>query len=76
MADNEENTVKESHKWFFHVFYNCFQIWQPAMPRLLYKVTTGVNKIQKNFLFQLAEKLSSNHDEQNTSFNSVSNYTH
>lgn len=30
-ADNEENITKPgSHKWPYHVFYNCFQIWQPC----------------------------------------------
>ena len=41
------------------------------MPGFLYKGTTGVNKIPKNFLFPLTEELGS--DEQNNSFDSESN---
>ena len=61
-ADNEENIMKAgSRRWPLHMFYNCFQIWQPSIPGLLYKETSRVNKIRKNFLFQLAEELSSDH---------------
>ena len=40
-VNNEENLLKaECHRWLLHVFYNCFQIWQPSMPGLLYNYYT------------------------------------
>lgn len=40
------------------MFYNCFQIWQPSMPGLLfYKQIIEVNEILSNFLFRSAEEV-------------------
>ncbi|XP_071039876.1 piggyBac transposable element-derived protein 4-like [Parasteatoda tepidariorum] len=61
-----------SRIWPLHVFYNILDL-AAINAWILYKETTGVKITHKNFIFQLAEELGSDHrDEQNTSFNSLS----
>lgn len=61
-----------SRRWPLQVFYNILDL-AAINAWILYKETTGVKISRKNFIFQLAEELGSDYcDEQNTSFNSLS----
>lgn len=77
-----DDSVNENHCNTLHIFYDIL-IYQPSIPGYFTKrPTTGVNIFQKNFIFKLAEVLSSDlftvnqisdlHDEPNASFSLLS----